>query len=51
MVLLNHIHLNLNNQLKLPNFDINRSYEQTTRRTNCGGTAILIHHKLTHNHV
>lgn len=51
ILLLNETYLNSNNQFKLPNFHTYRSDHLTLGRSKCGGTAILIHHKFTHNHV
>lgn len=49
VVFLNETHLNSGQNFKLPNFPIYRNYRQSAGRTNCGGTAIIINHKIIYH--
>lgn len=48
IVLLNEAHLNHNKTFKIPNFITYRNDRSTKGKTNCGGTAILIRRKISH---
>jgi Reverse transcriptase (RNA-dependent DNA polymerase)/Endonuclease-reverse transcriptase len=50
ILMLNETHLNPKIKLKIPNYHIYRTDRQSNSTTNCGGgTAVLVHHKITHN--